>query len=230
MLAASRVMRYWVLLVSIVVGITGCKQLAILSFGIGASSADKGKYERSIAYYNIAIKLFPQFPDAYNSRGDAWVHMGNRENALIDFNKAIEINPQWAPPYDSRGTYWIAGGDTDAGIADYTRAIAIDPTYTDAYYDRGAAFILQKKDYDSAIRDFGSIIAINSKESRGYSARGLAFTYKGNYTKAIADFNTAIDLLPEGYPLDSTWHPGIRCQMHGGVPAEPYGVRAALLD
>ena len=187
-------LRIGVLLVFAIVAITGCKQVAFVVWGLGASTADKGRYERSIGFYNVAIKILPNFPDAYRSRGDAWLHMGDRQKALSDYNKTIVLGPDWAPAYDSRGNFWVQGGETIDGMADYAKAIALDPNYVDAYFDRGSAFILYAKDYGKAVGDFTKVIELG--DDRGYGARGLALTYNGDFTKAIEDFNVAIERFP----------------------------------
>ena len=66
-------------------------------------AAKQGFYEEAIVNYDEAIKLNPQFADAYNTRGVVNGLLGHYDKALADFDKAIELNPQFAAAYMGRG-------------------------------------------------------------------------------------------------------------------------------
>jgi tetratricopeptide (TPR) repeat protein len=43
--------------------------------------------------YDAALKLDPKFQRAYNNRGAAWRHKGDRARALQDYAEAVRLNP-----------------------------------------------------------------------------------------------------------------------------------------
>jgi len=57
----------------------------------------------ALADFNIAIKLKPDYPEAYSNRGIAYVKIGKFDSAIDDYNKAIELNPHCAKVYFNRG-------------------------------------------------------------------------------------------------------------------------------
>ena len=55
--------------------------------------------KNAIKHYTEAIKLKPDFTEAYNNRGNAYYHIGDYNRAIEDYDKAIEIQPDYANAY-----------------------------------------------------------------------------------------------------------------------------------
>ncbi|MEI6429500.1 MAG: tetratricopeptide repeat protein, partial [Pseudanabaena sp. ELA607] len=56
-----------------------------------------------ISDYNEAIRLKPDYAEAYNNRGNAKLALGDKQGAINDFNQAIRIKPDLAEVYLNRG-------------------------------------------------------------------------------------------------------------------------------
>ena len=50
-------------------------------------------YDKAINVYGAAIRLDPQFADAYVHRGQAWAIKKEHKRAIADYNDAIRLNP-----------------------------------------------------------------------------------------------------------------------------------------
>ena len=50
-----------------------------------------GQYQRAIEDYNAAIRLKPDYAEAYNSRGIAYLKQGNKEMGCRDAQKACSM-------------------------------------------------------------------------------------------------------------------------------------------
>ena len=75
------------------------------------------------AIFNEAIRLNPNYAQAYGSRGAAYRAKGENDRAIADFNEAIRLNPNYAQAYGSRGAAYRAKGENDRAIADFNEAI-----------------------------------------------------------------------------------------------------------
>ena len=73
---------------------------------LGAAYRAKGKYDKAIKVYNQAIKLDPDYAQAYHGLGVTY-HI-KEENAHYNYDKAIEA---------------------------YKKAIKLDPNYVKAHYN-----------------------------------------------------------------------------------------------
>jgi tetratricopeptide (TPR) repeat protein len=106
----------------------------------GEAFARAHHYDQAIADYNMAIRLKPDYAEAYNDRGHAYHWQGgNGDRALADFTRAIELRPNYPTAYNNRGVVYMAGGHAERGIPDFDRALELNPTFRNAYVNRGNA-------------------------------------------------------------------------------------------
>jgi tetratricopeptide (TPR) repeat protein len=158
--------------------------------------AFKGQnYDLAIADFSEAIRLTPDYAEAYFNRGLAYDSKGDHDKAIADYSEAIRLKPDFGYAYDGRSIAFYQKGDYDKAIADENQAIRLDPSQPGAYYNRGIAFF-RKDNYDKAIADYSETIRLKPDVLEAYIYRGLSYSKKGDYGKAIADYNEAIRLGP----------------------------------
>jgi tetratricopeptide (TPR) repeat protein len=153
----------------------------------GVAYYNKGNYDKAIADFNQAIRLKPNFPDAFFNRGSAYGKKGDKNNAKADYAQALRLRPDLAEVYHERGS---RHGVSRGAIAYYDKAITLDSNFAQAYYYRGNVYG-QNDDYDKAIADYSQAIKLGLEI---YTRRGDAYLEKGDLDKAIADFDEAIRL------------------------------------
>jgi tetratricopeptide (TPR) repeat protein len=87
-----------ILALSLVVGMLGCAptRTAVDHNSRGMELYFEGKYEKAVAEFTRAIKLDPNYADAYSNRGNAYAAIGQYDLAIADHNKAIELDPEEA--------------------------------------------------------------------------------------------------------------------------------------
>jgi tetratricopeptide (TPR) repeat protein len=106
----------------------------------GEAYAGAHRYDQAIADYNMAIRVRPDYAEAYNDRGHAYHWKGgNRDRAIADLTKAMELRPNYPRAYNNRGVVYMAGGDAAKAIPEFDRALELDPTFRNAYVNRGNA-------------------------------------------------------------------------------------------
>ena len=100
---------------------------------------DPGK---SIEYLNEAIRLKPDYADAYKNRGGAYANLKEYRRAIQDYDTAIRLKLDYAKAYYNRGNVYTKLGQYQRAIQDYDTAIRLKPDYVMAYNNRGIAYIL----------------------------------------------------------------------------------------
>src|SRR5262245_47640354 len=75
----------------------------------GEALAGEHRYDEAIAEYNMAIRLRPDYAEAYNDRGHSYHWKGgNGDRAIADFTRAIELRPNYPTAYNNRGVCYMA--------------------------------------------------------------------------------------------------------------------------
>jgi tetratricopeptide (TPR) repeat protein len=172
---------------------TQVRTAATTAYDRGMAFNSNSNYVLAIEAFNEAIRLNPNYAEAYVGRGQAYRDIKDNDRAMTDFGRAIQINPNYSEAYAYRGYVYLDKGDYDQAIADFNTAIRSLPDWTWLYSYRGDAY-RQKGDYDRAIADFSTAIRSFPDWTFLYSYRGDAYRQKGDYDRAIADCNEAIRL------------------------------------
>ncbi|MBE9036861.1 serine protease [aff. Roholtiella sp. LEGE 12411] len=165
----------------------------------GGDKYDKGDFKGAIADYTKAIRLNPNYLNAYNNRGLARYSLGDNEGALSDFNQVLKINPKDADAYNNRGLARSVLGDRKGALADYNQALKINPNYTLAYNNRG---IVRNnlEDEKGALADFNQALKINPNYAEAYAGRAISRYKLGDKQGAIADYTQALQIDPNLAP------------------------------
>ena len=65
----------------------------------GIAYADLGQHKLAMQYYTEAIRLNPQYAEAYNNRGLAHLNVEQYQRAIQDLDEAIRLDSQLALAY-----------------------------------------------------------------------------------------------------------------------------------
>lgn len=170
------------------------ENLAEQKLNEGVALCNKDKYEDAIKLYNEAIKIKPNYSDAYNNRGIAYAFLGQYDKSLHDLNKAIELNPNRAEIYVNLAGLQFALQKTGSALDNYNKAIEINPNLAPAYLGRGICYLpLCEFDIfqDKALADFDKAIEIMPDFAMAYQMRGELYKLTKQKDKAKADFAKA---------------------------------------
>ncbi len=164
-------------------------------FSVGYLVRNKSPVD-CISANDKAIRLNPDYAEAYYNRGNAKNALGRHDDAIADYDEAIRLNPDDAEAYNNRGNVKNALGRHDDAIADYDEAIRLNPDYALAYNNRGVAKADLKR-YDDAIADYDEAIRLKPDDAIAYKNRGEAKADLKRYDDAIVDYDEAIRLKPD---------------------------------
>jgi tetratricopeptide (TPR) repeat protein len=104
--------------------------LARAFFNRGRAFTDLGRYDVALQDFDRAIKLVPEYPDAYNSRALAQAGLGKYDLAIQDFDEAIRLDPNYAIAIFNRALTLQTMGRTDDAAKDFARAKEVGPRLT----------------------------------------------------------------------------------------------------
>ena len=180
---------------------------------------DKGDETVDVNYaiecYTNAIKLYPNFNEAYFNRAIAYEDLADSELdelpvnealpermrklfllAIKDYQKVLELDPTDTDCHFNLGALYFELERYDQALSAFNNALKYDPEDTYAYTYRGDVYLAQQKD-DKAFADYKKAIQIDPEDGYLFYDRGEAYLSLGQFTNAIRDFNEAIKRISD---------------------------------
>lgn len=165
----------------------------------GIAYADLGRPESAIADYTTALRLEPNYPEAYYDRGLAYEDIGDVARAIRDYGTAIQQDPRDADPYFSRGLLYLNMSLFDDAISDFTRSHGLDPKDAWSLANRGLAYAW-KRDSERAEQDFAAARALDPSNYVVSHGEAVLSMQLGDTHSVIDHLNTALRQNP-----NDTW-------------------------
>lgn len=129
----------------------------------------------------------------FNSIGLVDVKLGSYDEAIQYFDSSLRVAPGDPDVLVNRGTAKEKKRDTLAAVEDYKRALVLNPQHTMAKINLSA--ITKGKNYDDMdSRLLDEAVEENPNLPFTYSERAYVNLQKGNYSKALEDYDKAIAL------------------------------------
>jgi len=117
-------------------------------------------FSSALDFINKAIKINPNFAEAYNEQGNALNELKKFQLAIKSYEQAIKLNPKYADAYHNKGLVLYALNEIDLAIENYDQAIKINPNHIYSHNNKGYA--LQKlKKIDSSVECFNNAFKID---------------------------------------------------------------------
>lgn len=135
----------------------------------------------------------------YRSRAFIYQELKDYDNAISDYSEGIKLDQNDPYALMKRAECYKAKRDYDRAILDHNGAIKIAPN-SSKYGSRAAIYKL-KGQFDRAIEDLTKAIALTNRadSSQYLLARGNLHHDKGDFNRAIADYDQAHRLDPDYY-------------------------------
>lgn len=159
---------------------------------LGLYYAKLERNQEAIDYYNQCVYYSPFEVEAYNNRGLLHKKEGNQEAAKNDFSMAISIDSNYIPAIMNRGILYSELGNPELALFDLNRFVAVSDSSL-AYIFR-AVVLEQLSEFNAAYADYSVVIKREPNNAGLYNSRGLVSYKKGHYSKAMSDYNKAIQL------------------------------------
>jgi len=159
------------------------------------------EFDKALADHDSAIELEPE--NAYNYYYRAWLYYEQKEynQSIVDFTRATELDPDDADNWRMLGyVYHLGIKDYEKALGCYEKSLEVDSANVNSINSKAKIYVEQKK-YDLAIKEFERGIALKEIDPEGaaYCYRNRAEQYERlrEFDKALADYDSAIELEPE---------------------------------
>ena len=106
---------------------------AIKFFNQGQDAHEKGDFIAALKYYQEALEMAPEFPEAEFQMGNALLSAGKKDEAETAFKRAIGLRADWSLPMASLGSLLIDKEKFGEAEKILTKAIELDAQNSPAY-------------------------------------------------------------------------------------------------
>ena len=143
-------------------------------------------------YMLLTILLLEwMWDEAAHFAGLGTAYADKKENfaeAIALYDRAIGLKPNDAKLYAGRADVYVKGGDVSRAMVDIKKALALDSQCVKARLTC-AALLTEAGDGDGAIAEYDEIIRRKPFDAVALVNRGRALSAKGEFERALADFN-----------------------------------------
>ena len=96
-------------------------------FERGQNAHARGEFEKALEFYEQALKVRPEFPEAEFQKGGALVSLGRLTEAEAAFKRAMNLKKNWSLPYSALGALLVRQSRESEAENMFRQALVIDP-------------------------------------------------------------------------------------------------------
>lgn len=161
-------------------------------YDFGLELQKRAKLDKALSQYALALQINPYHDRTNYNWADYHYKRKNFDRALIKYKIALLANSAYILAYIGIGAVYTNAGFLDMAIAEYKKGLALNPD--DKFINFNLGTIYQNKGYlDGALRYFQKAAA-NWGDGEVQRKIGLIFSLKEQYTKAISEYKTSINI------------------------------------
>jgi tetratricopeptide (TPR) repeat protein len=127
------------------------------------------KYDEALRNLDEAIRLNPNFGNAFENRANTYSALNQHQNAIRDFTEALRVRPKEGEYYMKRAVAYTALKDYHKAVQDYTEAIRLLSNNLRAY--RGRALVEDLMGETAAANADRRFVRDSKKERRSDTPR-----------------------------------------------------------
>ncbi|WP_435114034.1 tetratricopeptide repeat protein [Candidatus Pelagibacter bacterium nBUS_36] len=172
-----------------------------IHFLIGTSFLQLENYQQARNYLDISIKINPNVPHIYNSRGIVFSKTKKFENAIKDFDKAILLKKDFFEAYLNKAIVLKNIKKFDEGIRCFNECIKLEPQNPKIYFNLGN-LLTEFEKYQEAKNAYDKAIVLNNKYAEAYDSRGDVLRELSNINQNDKNFELSIKDYQEALKLN----------------------------
>ncbi|MDM9382384.1 tetratricopeptide repeat protein [Chlorogloeopsis sp. ULAP01] len=156
---------------------------------------DLQRYQDALLTYEKAVKIRPDYAEAWNGQGKALFKLKEYKAALTAYDKAIQLQPNYLEAWIGRGFVLKNLQRNQEAIASFDKALEFDHKSPQVWNAKGEVFS-NLKQYDEAIQAYEEAINLNKENDEAWYNKALALHNLKRYEDAIAAYDKVLEIKP----------------------------------
>jgi tetratricopeptide (TPR) repeat protein len=156
----------------------------------------KNDYKTAIEFYDAAIRLKPEFPEAEFQRALALLFTNRKDEALTGFNRAVELRPDWGFAYARFGSLLSSYYNDDRnGEPILRRAVELESQNVEA--------LVALADLRARAGDLNEALALSKRATASKEANSSTWRKRSFIESRASDKIAALASLDKALIIDS---------------------------
>lgn len=165
-------------------------------FEMGLNFSNQNKSNWAVRAYQRAIRLKPDWADAYCNLGNVLSSVGRIDEAIKNFKKAIVLNPNLIEAYSNLGNALVRKGEITEGINYHYKAIQLKSDWAELHYNLGDALIKINR-IDETFTALQEALRLKPHLAEAQLLLAKVLAIQGKIADAIPHFQIATQLQPD---------------------------------
>ncbi|MCC6389227.1 MAG: tetratricopeptide repeat protein [Bryobacterales bacterium] len=159
--------------------------------------AASNELPKAVQDVETALAKDPRSGFCLTVAGQVYRAMRRNDDAFRVLSSGIQSHPWWQA-LNERGLLLENLGELDLALADYQQAIQLSPSTVAARVN--ACNVHNSKGQPAqALKFCNDALALDSRDARAHNNRGMSYIMLGQFDKALADLDLAVELAPDMY-------------------------------
>ncbi|XWK86073.1 MAG: serine/threonine-protein kinase [Phormidium sp.] len=168
---------------------------------LGLALQRQGKNQEAIVAFDKAIKLEPNFKEAWHNKGEALLQLEGREQEAIEaFDEVIRIDKQFFSAWNNRGKASHKLRKYDEAINNFKQSLKINDRYHYAWIGLGKTLRQFDGREEEALNAFNKAIEIEPNAYEAWYGKGAVLNKLNKLQEALAAHEQAIKIEPNYQP------------------------------
>jgi tetratricopeptide (TPR) repeat protein len=162
---------------------------------IGISYASSEQHQPAIQAFKRALRIKPDYADAYNGLGISYAKTERYHEAVEAFENASRLDPDYAKPYGNLGIVYDILGMHDEALEAYAKAVSINPDYAEAHNGLGV-YYARSGEYRMAIEAFTTAVSAKPDYEEAFSNLAAVCSIEGKQEMAMETYERIVRINP----------------------------------
>jgi tetratricopeptide (TPR) repeat protein/mono/diheme cytochrome c family protein len=165
-----------------------------------------GQLDAAFTQLHDAIRLAPQYPDAYYNLAAAHLARGETKEAMGAYQRAIELDPNHAEAHNNLAVLLENNGDRTSALIHYRRAVELRPHHALARHNLANVYLSMGR-AEEAASHYRHVIARDPTNLDARAKLARALTQLGQRAEAVTEYRRARSIDPDlrSGLLDFAW-------------------------
>jgi len=159
----------------------------------GVCHAALGQFDAAVVSYEKALKLKPDYAEAYANLGDVYKNSGHFDMAIINYERALNIKPDFLVVLGNLGNVYSDSGQLAKAVKYYERALKINPDIAIIYNNLGIAL--------KGLGRLGEAISSYERALKIKPDFAIVYCNLGNVRRDIGQLEAAVECYKEALKI-----------------------------